>query len=257
VFRSTTCVLVSTASDGGIPGLGNLGSSPGDTIMAFYQDPSNHSDISIISIKVSEGGAPGVVPPTPPTVEFDASQYMPGDTVVITVTDSTYAGAGAIEGDRVLVLTKDGEELQAWNSIPAVATGSNQFQVAYTLAEDETPGTLTAVYTQPFAGGQQATATAQVISAVVSDVTDVRPVPEVLVNQVVFTVYTEPAGSVVDELVVTIYDLTGRKVDEVTGTGNTASWTGGTLRNGAYIYVAVVRYNGQTEVFRGFVYINR
>ncbi|MBC7105649.1 MAG: hypothetical protein H5T97_06905, partial [Firmicutes bacterium] len=53
IFRSTTCVLVSAASlptmpaDPGTP-MGHLWSKPGDTIMAFYQDPSNHSDIAII-----------------------------------------------------------------------------------------------------------------------------------------------------------------------------------------------------------------
>ncbi|HRU22291.1 MAG TPA: hypothetical protein P5113_06400, partial [Candidatus Bipolaricaulis sp.] len=60
IFRSTTCALV---ADSRFPGEGNLGSKAGDTIMAFYQDPSNHSDISIISIKVNEGGAGGITPP--------------------------------------------------------------------------------------------------------------------------------------------------------------------------------------------------
>jgi len=258
VFRSTTCVLVSTATDGGIPGYGNLGSSAGDTIMAFYQDPSNHSDISIISIKVSEGGAAGTVPPTPPTVEFDAAQYTPGDTVVITVTDSAYAGAGAIEGDRVLVLTKDGEELQAWNSVPAVATGSNQFQVTYTLAADETPGTLTATYTQPFAGGLQATATALVIAAELSNVTGVSVAPNPFDYSTTFSIVAEPEGAVADSIEIAIYDLTGKKVAELSGTAtDSVTWDGDALRNGAYIYVAVVEGAGETWVFRGFVYIKR
>ena len=35
------------------------------------------------------------------------------------------------------------------------------------------------------------------------------------------------------------------------------TWDGGTLRNGAYIYVAVVEGAGKTWTFRGFVYIKR
>jgi len=72
VFRSTTCVLVADARH---PGDGNLGSKPGDTIMAFYQDPSNHSDIAIISIKVTEGGAVGVEKPLA-QVAFDAALVL-------------------------------------------------------------------------------------------------------------------------------------------------------------------------------------
>ncbi|MBC7099703.1 hypothetical protein H5T52_11460, partial [Candidatus Bipolaricaulota bacterium] len=102
VFRSTTCVLVADTRN---PGEGNLGSAAGDTIMAFYQDPSNHSDIAIISIKVSEGGAGAVTPPTVQlSVVFDKTTYYPGDTVTITVTDEQYAGAAEIVGTNVLVL---------------------------------------------------------------------------------------------------------------------------------------------------------
>jgi hypothetical protein len=63
---------------------------------------------------------------------------------------------------------------------------------------------------------------------------------------------------VADSIEIAIYDLTGRKVAEVSGE-NTASvtWDGGALRNGAYIYVAVVEGAGETWTFRGFVYIKR
>jgi hypothetical protein len=38
-----------------------LGALPGDTVVAYYQDPSNHSDSAMISIKVGMGG--GTTPP--------------------------------------------------------------------------------------------------------------------------------------------------------------------------------------------------
>ena len=61
-----------------------------------------------------------------------------------------------------------------------------------------------------------------------------------------------------DKLTVSIYDLLGRKVAEVSGT-DTASvtWDGDDLRNGAYIYVAVVEGADKVWTFRGFVYIKR
>jgi len=136
IFRSTTCVLV---ADSAHPGDGNLGSQAGDTIMAFYQDPSNHSDIAIISIKVTEGGAAGVTPPEKPEVAFDASTYNPGDTVTITVTDEVYAGQTEISSEEraVLVLKdKNGATLKSWNSIPRVSGTTDKFRVSYTLPAD-------------------------------------------------------------------------------------------------------------------------
>ncbi|MCI0479934.1 hypothetical protein L0Y59_05305, partial [Candidatus Uhrbacteria bacterium] len=57
-FQSVICVdLVSVYTC--VPTLGTL---PGDTVVAFYQDPSNHSDSAMISIKVGIGG--GGTPPS-------------------------------------------------------------------------------------------------------------------------------------------------------------------------------------------------
>jgi hypothetical protein len=255
VFRSTTCVLVADASH---PGDGNLGSKPGDTIMAFYQDPSNHSDVSIISIKVSEGGAGGITPPTAQlSVAFDAASYNPGDTVVITVTDSAYAGAGAIEGTDVLVL-KDasGATITSWNSIPAV--GTNEFQVTYTLPDDVALGTITAIYTDPVIPSRTAEATAEVVAAELSDVTGISVTPNPFDVSTTFSIVAEPEGAVADSISIAIYDLLGKKVAELSGTAtDSVSWDGGSLRNGAYIYVAVVEGAGKTWTFRGFVYIKR
>ncbi len=258
VFRSTTCVLV---ADGRHPGDGNLGSKPGDTIMAFYQDPSNHSDVSIISIKVAEGGAPGITPPVVAlSVAFDRATYNPGDTVTITVTDEQYAGANEIAGPAkpLLLKDKDGVELASWNTIPAVAGQPGKFRVSYVLPATVKLGTITAVYTDPLIATRTAQAQATVVAAVLSNVTDVKPVPEVFSTSTAFTAFVQPAGAVADKITVTVYDLTGRKVATLTGT-NTASvtWADGTLRNGAYIYVAEVQGAGKVWTFKGFVYIKR
>ena len=259
IFRSTTCALV---ADARFPEDGNLGSKAGDTIMAFYQDPSNHSDISIISIKVSEGGAGGVIPPTVPySVAFDRGNYNPGDTVTITVTDEQYAGANEIAGPAKPLLLKkaDGTELASWTTIPAVAGQPGKFRVTYVLPADVT-GTIIAVYTDPLIATRTAQAEATVAAPVLTGVSDVKPVPEVFSTSTEFTVYAQPAGAVANRVTIEIYDLTGRKVATLTGTSTaTVSWSGGTLRNGAYIYMWAVEGGNpiQTWTGKGFVYIKR
>jgi hypothetical protein len=254
IFRSTTCVLVADARH---PGDGNLASKAGDTIFAFYQDPSNHSDISIIQIKVSEGGAAGVTPPVGPQVAFDANTYMPGDTVTVTVTDPRYAGATEIAGTGVLVITDSGgAEIASFDSLPQV--DSDQFQVSFVLPDDVALGTITATYTDPTLPTRQAQDTAEVIAAELEDVTGISVTPNPFAVTTTFALVAEPAGAVADEFEITIYDLVGRKVAELSGTGVAELvWDGGDLRNSAYIYVTTVTYNGTVEVFRGFVYINR
>ncbi|MBC7092944.1 hypothetical protein H5T53_02920 [Candidatus Bipolaricaulota bacterium] len=259
IFRSTTCVLV---ADARFPGEGNLAAKPGDTIMAFYQDPSNHSDVSIISIKVGEGGAGGITPPTVALdVAFDRDNYNPGDTVTITVTDEQYAGANEISGAAKPLLLKkaDGTELASWTTIPAVAGQPGVFRVSYVLPSDVT-GTIIAVYTDPLIATRTAQAQATVAAPVLTGVSDVKPVPEVFSISTAFTVYAQPDGAVPSKVTIDVYDLTGRKVATLTGTNTTTvSWTGGTLRNGAYIYVWAVEGGNpiQTWTGKGFVYIKR
>ena len=259
IFRSTTCVLV---ADARFLGQGNLGSKPGDTIMAFYQDPSNHSDIAIISIKVAEGGAGEVTPPTVAlSVAFDRTTYYPGDTVTITVTDEQYSGAAEIVGTNVLVLyDKDGDVITSWNRLEAVAGQPGKFRVTYVLPEDVKLGTITAKYTDPFMTTRTAQAQATVVAKALANVTGITISPNPFSTSTTFTIQAEPAGAVAAKITIVIYDLTGAKVAEITGQ-NTASvtWNGGNLRNGAYIYVATVEGGSPTKTwtFKGFVYIER
>ena len=259
IFRSTTCVLVADSRN---PGEGNLASKAGDTIMAFYQDPSNHSDVSIISIKVNEGGAGGITPPTVAlSVAFDKANYNPGDTVTITVTDEQYAGAMEIVGAAkpLILKTADGTELASWTQIPAVSGQPGKFRVSYVLPATVT-GTITALYTDPLIPSRTAQAQATVAAPVLASVSDVKPVPEVFSTSTAFTVYAQPAGAVPNKVTVNVYDLTGRNVATLTGTNTTTvSWNGGTLRNGAYIYVWTVEGGNpvQTWTGKGFVYIKR
>ena len=254
IFRSKQCIPVRG-------GDGTLQSAPGDTIMAFYQDPSNHSDISIISIKVVEAGAVAV---GKPTVTFDATQYNPGDTVTITVTDPAYTNLPEISGapgTTVLVLKdKNGATLKSWSSIPRVSETTNDYyQVTYTLPEEVALGTITATYTDPVDSTRTATATAKVEAAALTDVKGISVAPNPFSASTTFSIQAEPEGAVADKITVTIYDLLGKKVGEVSGSDtDRVTWTGGSLRNGAYIYVAVVEgADNKVWTFRGFVYIKR
>jgi len=255
IFRSTTCVLLAGSAALGHEA-GTLRADPGDTIMAFYQDPSNHSDISIISARVTLGGGQVTPPPTRATVAFDKTTYYPGDTVTITVTDPDLAGAGAVASANILVLKdKDNATLKAWDQLDFDATG--KATVTYTLPETVKIGTITAVYTSPVMGASvQATAT--VIQKALTNVKGIVPTPNPFKTSTTFTIQAEPEGAVAAKITIVIYDLTGAKVAEVTGT-NTASvtWDGGNLRNGAYIYVATVEGAGKAWTFKGFVYIER
>ncbi|MEM3549455.1 MAG: hypothetical protein QXJ23_10680, partial [Thermofilum sp.] len=199
VFRSTVCVAV---------GPDGLKSSGGDTIMAFYQDPSNHSDVSIISIKVSLGGAGQVTPPTVALgVAFDRTTYYPGDTVTITVTDEQYAGAAEIVGTNVLVLLdKDGDVLASWNKLDAVAGQPGKFRVTYVLPETVKLGTITAKYTDPYVTTRVAQAQATVVAKALQNVTGITVSPNPFKTSTTFTIQAEPTGAVAQKITITIYD---------------------------------------------------
>ena len=67
-----------------------LGVLPGDTLLAFYQDPSNHSDSAMISVKVGIGGG-GTPPSQQSTTMFvdaggnEVANYTDADTVYVCV----------------------------------------------------------------------------------------------------------------------------------------------------------------------------
>jgi len=254
IFRSTICVPVS--------GTEGLNASVGHTIMAFYQDPSNHSDVSIISIKVVGGE---VTPPPGPTVsvEFDKDEYVGGETVTITVIDDQFAGQSQISGTDVLILKLNDNVIETWDTIPAVPGGDdNDFAVEYILAEDAS-GTLTVTYTQPFVGGKTVSDTATVGPAALQSVSDVSITPNPFdpsSEAATFALVTEPDGAKAETVTLMVFDLLGRKLFENTWNDvNSFTWDGGDYRSGAYIAVVVVEdsHLDAPFVWRGFVYIKR
>jgi hypothetical protein len=179
--------------------------------------------------------------------------------VTITVTDDKYDGEEVITGTRVLVLTHATVgELESWDSIPALAGTTNKFRVTFNLPADLAAGTITATYTDPEDATRKATKTAQVVP-VVSVVEGISVEPEVLTRDGVFTFKTLPSGAIAESIVVRIYDLTGRKVGEPPEGTDTdrVTWNPGSLRNGAYIWIAVVKDAEGVKTFKGFLYIKR
>ncbi len=244
IFTSTTGLVVNT----------HLGGREGDTIVAFYQDPSNHSDIAIKTIRVR--GA--VVDVDDPQVSFDQNSYIVGDEATITVTEPAYVGASSIANDEVLVVRDaDGAVVESWDEIPAV-NDDDQFAVSFEIPEGFAFGTWTVDYVDPADADRTDDDTAQVTAAVLDDVTGIEIDPEFLVDEVTFSLIAEPVGAVADRFTIMVYDLTGRKVAEFSDQGvDQLTWDGENLRSTAFIYVAVVESAGNTWTFRGPVYIRR
>jgi len=233
VFRSTICIdLVSQYA--AVPTLGVL---PGDTIFAFYQDPSNHSDNAWISIKVSCGGS-GVAPGTGSSVAFiDADGNE-----VSTITDV----------DPVHVRVVDPSHVSATRLPDALTIGEQTFEImvdpqgpagtfyARNLVLDLTPGqTLVATYVDPSDPLDQASDSVQVTSSVFS-LERFVVTPNPFADEVTFTF---DGTGIPSTFTVTIYDLTrrqlwsaeGQYVTELEWNGRNAD--GEPVGKGAYVYV--------------------
>jgi hypothetical protein len=233
VFRSTICIdLVSQYA--AVPTLGVL---PGDTIIAYYQDPSNHSDNAWISSKVSCGGA-GVAPGTGSSVAFIDSE----GNEVTTITDL----------DPVHVRVTDPSHVDATRLPDALAIGDRTFEImvspegpagtfyAHDLPIDLVPGeTLTATYTDPSDKMDTASDSVLVTSSVFA-LERFVVTPNPFQNEVTFTF--EGTG-IPEQFSVAIYDLTrrrlwsaeGRYVTELVWDGRNGG--GQPVGKGAYVYV--------------------
>jgi hypothetical protein len=230
-FISVTCIdLVSPYEC--VPTLGVL---PGDTLLAAYQDPSNHSDIAWISIKVSIGGAEPVGRST--TAFTDAAgtpvaAYVEGQLVYVTVTDPTLAGAGTID-DAVKIGTI------AYDLAPLAGAPAGTFITAGLDLGAAAGDTLTATYTDPTDPTDESSDSVQIVAGELR-VDRFYAAPTPAVGNVTFSF----AGSgMADLLAVSVYDLRGRLVWSGQASDALALvWDGRSNRdalvaNGAYVYI--------------------
>jgi len=250
-FISVTCVdLVSQYECA--PSLGVL---PGDTILAAYQDPSNHSDIAWIALKVSAGGAqPLEVSITRFVEETGApvAAYIEGDLIYVRVDDPSLVGAGTVPD----VVTIDGVK---YSLAPLSGAGPSAFITAGLDLEYRAGQTITASYVDPTNPDDVSSATIAVVAGEFH-VTEFFATPNPFADHVTFAY--EGQG-MAEEFTVSVYDLAGhliRSIEE--GDVISVDWDGRNARgqsvaNGAYIYVVMASSGEKRFSARGIVFVNR
>jgi hypothetical protein len=245
-FVSVTCIDLVDVYEC-VPSLGVL---PGDTLVAFYQDPSNHSDNAMISIKVGIGGG-GTSPSQQSTTMFvdadgnEVANYTDADLVYVKVIDPSHAGAtllaSAVEIDGVEY------DVTPFGAADAFITEGLDLGLA---AGDE----ITATYTDPTDLTDTSADTITVIASVLV-VEDFYAGPNPFVDEVTFGFN---GTGVATTMTVTVYDLAGGIVWETTQTDvSEIVWDGAGCANGAYIYVITATDGTNTFGGNGKVFINR
>ncbi len=235
-FVSVTCIdLVSVYEC--TPTLGVL---PGDTIIAAYQDPSNHSDVAWISIKVGIGGG-GTPPAQQSSAMFvdetgaEVASYTDADTVYVKVVDPSHAGATVL-----LDAVEIGGE--AYDVEPLAGATSDTF-ITEGLALDLVAGeSITATYTDPTDPTDESSDTISVVASVL-DVTGFVVTPNPFEDEATFAY--EGTG-VAQTFIVSVYNVAGdliwtaeeENVTEIT-------WNAVGVAKGAYIYAITVT-DGET-----------
>jgi hypothetical protein len=231
VFVSTVCIdLVSQW-----PGVPTLGVVPGDTIIAVYQDPSNHSDSAWICIKVGCGGAGpgGGEASTTMFVDADGNEvqsYTDADDIFVKVTDPSHTGATLNDAVEI-----DGVEYDLMKINGAYMTDALELGL-------EAGDTITATYTDPSDPTDTSMDTISIVASVL-DVVNFLVSPNPFEDEAVFSY--EGTG-VAATFAVSIYDLTGKLLwstveldtDEVTWNG--VNGDGQAVGKGAYIYMIEV-----------------
>ncbi len=249
-FVSVTCIDLVDRHEC-VPTLGVL---PGDTILGVYHDPSNHSDIAWVSIKVAVGGA--VAPGS--TLSFvDAegepvAAYVEGDPILIQVVDPSIAGAGTLKD----AVTIDGMKVD----VQAVPGGPEGTFVTDPLELDLAAGaTVTATYIDPSDPSDTSTASVPIV-ADVFQVDRFYAAPSPFDEE---TRFGFVGTGLADTMAVSVYDLAGRLVwqAEVEDTLSIA-WSGRDddgrqLANGAYLYVIGATGSGNAYADRGKLFIQR
>jgi len=240
VFRSVICVDLMAVHEC-VPTLGAL---PGDTIIAVYQDPSNHSDSAWISIKVGIGGGGIPVSQASSTVFADetgaeVASYMDADTVYVKVIDPSHRGA-AVLPDAVEIA---GETYD----IGPLAGATEDTFITERLALDLVAGeSITATYTDPANPLDESSDTIEIVASVL-DVTGFVVSPNPFDGEVTFGY--EGTG-VATTFIVTIYSVAGdlvwtaeeENVTEIT-------WNASGVAKGAFVYAISVS-DGE-NVFEG------
>ena len=232
----------------------SLGVLPGDTLLAVYNDPSNHSDVAWISIKVGVGGAMALGS----QVSFvdaqgnDVAAYVEGEPIFVKVVDSSIADAGSLQD----ALTIDGE---TYDLVPLPAAGAAAFITAAldlgVVAGDE----VTATYVDPSDPDDISSASVTIVaSELVVERFYASPSP--FSGSTAFAYVGE---GLAETFTVAVYDLSGRLVWEAEEHNVLdLAWDGRDtdgelLANGVYIYVVMASNRDAHFTDKGQVFILR
>jgi len=247
-FVSVTCVTLVSQYEG-VP---TLGAKPGDTIIAVYQDPSNHSDSAWISIKVGIGGSgtPSGQPSTTMFVDADGGEvpsYTDTDDVYVKVIDPSKVGeASILDAVEISGTTYDLAPLADADA----STGTFITGVITGLGV----GTFTATYTDPTDPTDTASDTIDVIASELS-IDTFRVGPNPFDTEVTFGY---DGTGIAATFSVTVYDLSGHQVwTDTQANVDHVTWDGAGLGNGGYIYVLMATDGTDTVTGKGTVFINK
>ena len=235
---------------------------PGDTIVAVYQDPSNHSDSAWICIKVGCGGG-GTPPGQASTTKFaDAdgnvvTQYTDADSVYVKVVDPSHAGAASL-------LAAVEIDADTFDLAPLTGATTDTFITEAISMTDLGVGagdSITATYTDPTDPTDSSSDTVLIVSSVL-DVTGVIAKPNPFETDTTFA-FAEGSTGLADTFSVSVYDLAGHLVwtgevanaDELVWDGTNEA--GVSLANGPYIFVAVASDGTDTFTYKGTVFIKQ
>jgi hypothetical protein len=250
-FVSVICVdLVSVYTC--VPTLGAL---PGDTIVAFYQDPSNHSDSAMIQLKVGIGGG-GTPPSQASTTTFvnasgaAVANYTDADLVYVKVVDPSHAGATTLAGLTIGTQTV---------ALAPLAGATNDTFITTGLDLDlEAGDSLTATYKDATDPTDTSSDTITVIASKL-EITNFYAGPSPATGPVTFGYEGTGVATVMS---VEVYDLAGQLVwadDLANVTKIVWDLAAGPspAANGAYIYVVEATDGTDTFSGAGLVFISR
>jgi hypothetical protein len=258
-FVSVICLDLVDVHDC-VPTLGVL---PGDTIVAVYQDPSNHSDSAWISIKVGIGGG-GTSPGRASITTFvdadgnEVATYTDADRVYVKVIDPSHAGepllANAVEIDGQTYDLTLRYDVQTFAAEGTFMTEGLDLELT---AEES----VTATYTDPTDPTDASSDTVPIVASVL-DVERFYAGPSPFDRDCTFGYVGSGVASV---MAVEIYDLAGRLLWE-TELAHTAEivWDGTTtgapcdaVANGPYIYVITATDGTNAFSSKGIVLVRR
>lgn len=250
-FVSVTCIDIASQY-ACVP---TLGVTPGDTLLAVYQDPSNHSDYAWISIKVNIGGAPLDQGSTTSFVDADGNDvdaYAIGNPIYVKVIDRSVAGAGTLP--EAITIADNTYDL---NPMPGAQAGTfitTAINITCSIGD-----TITATYVDPSDTSDTSSDTVTIVSTELS-VDSFYAGPNPFADTVSFAYKGDGMAT---SFSVTVYDLSGHRVWQQEK-ANTLSipWDGrdrdgGRLANGGYIYVLMATDGTNTFTGKGTVFINR